>query len=140
MRDLAKFLGVEEDKEFKIGNYIERYKIIGNILMYSRNEVEWYASTADINGLINAEIIPIKTFTEDEKVIARNIDKKYKWIARDKEDDLLCIYKNKPLKEDISWIDKFHEYTLLDVFQDLFKSIQWEDSEPTLIEDIYKED
>ena len=27
----------------------------------------------------------MKTFTEDEKIIARNIDKEYQWMARDSD-------------------------------------------------------
>ena len=39
----------------------------------------------------------MKTFTEDEKIIARNIDKGYKWIARDSNGNL-GVYKGKTKK------------------------------------------
>lgn len=44
----------------------------------------------------------MKNFTEDEKFIARNIDKKYKWIARDSNGNLY-VYGEKPEKIDQYW-------------------------------------
>ena len=44
----------------------------------------------------------MKNFTNDEKAIARNIDKEYKWIARDRDGEL-CIYDGKPEKGMDSW-------------------------------------
>ena len=44
-------------------------------------------------------------FTEDEKVILRNLDKKFKWIARD-NDNYLYIYQSKPEKS--SSCDEWH--------------------------------
>lgn len=79
----------------------------------------------------------MKEFTTDEKAIARNIDKRYKWMARDKLGNLF-VFNQKPRKsfsgvwicESMKWDDMF-------VFNEMFKSITWEDDEPTLIRDIY---
>ena len=76
----------------------------------------------------------MKTFTEVEKTIARNIDWEYKWMARD-QDGNLCIYEEKPEKEENSWY--FGGYDYISYFNHLFSAIQWEDEEPTRISDIY---
>ena len=76
----------------------------------------------------------MKTFTEDEKIIARNIDEEYKWIARDRDGNL-CVYDGKPKKEVSRWISNDYEY--LCYFNHLFSAIKWEDEEPTRIRDIY---
>lgn len=70
--------------------------------------------------------------TEDEKVILRNIDKKYKWVARD-EDRTLSFHYVKPHKEAYFWSSLEANY-VSDLFPNLFKFIQWEDDEPYLIE------
>lgn len=83
----------------------------------------------------------MKEFSEDEKVIARNINKKYRWIARD-SDGGLCIYKEKPKKSGSIWNVRsgglFDKIETFDGFSYMFKSIKWEDDEPTRICDIYK--
>ena len=72
--------------------------------------------------------------TEDEKVILRNLPKKYKWIARDKS-DWIFLYKEKPIKLKISWSGCM--YTTLP-FKHLFQFIKWEDDEPYSIEELLK--
>lgn len=76
-------------------------------------------------------------FTEDDKIVAKHINKKFKWVARDKSGDLY-IYYNKPTKGFSSneWIMN-GAWGYLFGFEDLFKSVTWEDKEPTLIRDIY---
>lgn len=82
----------------------------------------------------------MEKFTEDEKTIARNINKKYRWIARD-SDGGLCIYKEKPKKSGIIWNIRsgalFDKIETLDGFSHMFWAIKWEDDEPTRISDIY---
>lgn len=75
-------------------------------------------------------------FTEYEKIIARNINKKYKWIARD-YDGSLWVFMNKPNKVRGNWYESSTEANLLRAFIHMFSSIKWEDDEPTLIKDIY---
>ena len=81
-----------------------------------------------------------KMFTEDEKIIARNIDKKFEWMARDKN-GLLYAHSSKPTKKGRSWVNNYHYYYYVSVSalfgQEMFKSIKWQDDEPTLIKDIY---
>ena len=78
--------------------------------------------------------------TEDEKVILRNIDKRYRWIARDGDGNLF-IYVNKPIKRESSWVSEMvFNWCSIWVFNHLFTFIKWEDEEPYLIEDLLKEE
>ena len=73
-------------------------------------------------------------FTEDEKTILRNIDKKWKWIARDKNTNL-WLFENSPYKNNDNhcWCCGMGGYCYLKMFNHLFQSIQWEDEEPVEI-------
>lgn len=80
--------------------------------------------------------------TDDEKAILRNIDKKYRWIARD-EDEMLIIFTGKPIKKDYYWKCKDEDEDdecCLFLFAHLFQSIKWEDGETYFIEDLLKGD
>ena len=69
-------------------------------------------------------------FTKDEKVILRNLDKKWKWIARDKNTHL-WLFTNRPHKNDnlYCWSGTV-EYCSFEMFSHLFQSIQWGDDKP----------
>lgn len=76
--------------------------------------------------------------TEDEKVILRNIDKKYKWIARD-FDGQLFVYGQKPYVLGKIWTEYTKMYNALPV--SCFKFITWEDDEqPYSIAELLGED
>lgn len=77
--------------------------------------------------------------SEAERVILENIDKKYGWIARDKNDELY-VYEKKPKKVNVnSWEDETaYGYEDLPVFNHLFQFIEWEDEEPYNIEELLK--
>ena len=70
--------------------------------------------------------------TEDEKVILKNIPKKYKYIARDKN-GLIFLYSEKPSKYDYSWIG-YNDIAF--PYYHLFQFIKWEDEEPYSIEEL----
>lgn len=80
---------------------------------------------------------PIK-LTEDEKVILRNLPKKYKWIARDSY-GRLWIHKNKPCKRPLLWEVVEYEDCVLEIYNHLFRFINWGDDEPYSIEELLKE-
>ena len=80
---------------------------------------------------------PIKQ-TEDEKIILRNLHKKYKYIARDKNGSLY-LYRQKPCRAKENWINTNGIFTNLCVFGHLFQFIKWEDEEPYNIEELLKE-
>lgn len=76
-----------------------------------------------------------KQFSQDELCILRNIDKKYKWIARD-ESGSLCIFDEKPKKSEEMWDNVIcSDFIELNCYNHLFNSIQWEDEEPIRIDD-----
>ena len=80
------------------------------------------------------------TITEDEKTMLRILDKKYKYIVRDK-DGKLYIYGKKPTKHEkcLVWILSNDDFIVSQFpFSEYFKSVTWEDEEPTLIEDLLR--
>ena len=159
--DLCKLLGVEEGEEFKIKPFgaIEKYKVINKyrfknckLEYYSDCLDKWQDSILDFNTVLNSEIIKLperKKFTDDELCILRNIDKKYKWIARDeigrdeygKSGNLRiyigkpqkCIYIGKPQKNTVIW--SYDNYRDFGGYNHLFNSIKYEDEEPVYIDD-----
>lgn len=78
------------------------------------------------------------TLTDDEKAILKNINKKWKWIARDRSDSLY-VYNTKPIKS-VSYDEwQCHEYSNINAFKHLFKFIKWEDDEPYNIDELLKQ-
>ena len=145
--DLCKLLGVEEGEEFKRDDskIYYKYRVYNNIIQHFDEVLKiWEYSTLSINALVTSEIIKLpkkKEFTDEELCILRNIDKKYKWIARDKVDrdeydnyGNLNIYLGKPNKSTVSWLPS-DEYCEFHAYNHLFQSIQWEDNEPVYIDD-----
>ena len=145
--DLCKLFGVAEGEEFKLvsDNSESKYIIVDNILNLVIGNRP-YVSELTIND-INAYKLKIiklpkkKQFTDDELCILRNIDKKYKWIARDKVDrdeydnyGNLNIYLGKPNKSTVSWLPS-EEYCEFHAYNHLFQSIKWEDEDPVYIDD-----
>ena len=77
------------------------------------------------------------TLSEAERVILENIDKDYKWIARDEERYLRC-YDCKPVKGKDFWNITGNKYLHMGGFNHLFQFITWENSEPYNIEELLK--
>lgn len=78
---------------------------------------------------------PIK-LTDGEKAVLKNLPKKYKWIARDKNNNLY-LYVDIPRKIGDDWGSD--EFDIFKVYNNLFKFIKWEDEEPYSIEELLKE-
>lgn len=76
-------------------------------------------------------------FTNLDKQIARVIDPAYKYIARG-YNDTLYIFANCPEKKGLRWDSQGAVNRIS--FIRAFKGIKWEDEEPVLISDIYKDD
>lgn len=72
--------------------------------------------------------------TEAEKVILKNVDSSYKYIARDKNGSLY-IFNEKPIKEYEVW-NAPSDYCRLKGFEHLFKFVLWEDEQPYNIEEL----
>lgn len=145
--DLCKLLGVEEGEEFKLKLFgaIGKYRLKNGKLEYYDDFInKWVESTISINDILESEIIKLpkkKQFTDDELCILRNIDKKYKWITRDKVckdeyDDYgnLNIYLGKPNKDAVSWLP-YDNYGDFNGYNHLFQAIKWDDEEPVYIDD-----
>ena len=115
----------EDGKEFYIANV--RYSLNSGKLIRKKDGIESKIRINDLKGL-NLKLAPQWTFTDDEKVILRNLPEEYKWIARDK-DGSLGIYFEKPLKGKDMWVLPIGYY-LFNGYRHLFKSIQWSDGEP----------
>ena len=76
--------------------------------------------------------------SDAERVILENINKKYKWITRDKSGKIY-VYGNKPFKRDNDFWDEQNDFLeSLVVFSDLFQFIKWNDTEPYCIQDLLK--
>ena len=134
--DLCKLFGVAEGEEFKINDKCSIYFITDNVLQYKINSCHSKVSNLKVNEIVKITKLPKKKqFTDDELCILRNIDKKYKWIARDKSGSL-CIFDEKPKKSEEMWDNVTHsDFIELNCYNSLFNSIQWEDEEPIRIDD-----
>ena len=140
MLDLCKLLGVEEGEEFgiKLFGVIDKYRLKNGKLEYYDGFInKWVESTISMNDILESEIIKLpkkKEFSQDTLNFFKCIDKKFEWIAKDKDGEV-CIYINKPKKEDVSWVN-FGSYKPLDIIKNsLFTEIKWEDEEPIYIDD-----
>ena len=139
--DLCKLLGVEEGEEFKLKLFgaIEKYRLKNGKLEYYDDFInKWVKSTISMNYILDSEIIKIpkkKQFTDDELCILRNINKEYKWIARDNNGSV-CIFSEKPYREDDAWGNVIRTpYNDFNCYNHLFDQVLWEDEEPVYIDD-----
>ena len=101
------------------------------------DEIQCYGncSTCKIDWLKSEHKEPIK-LSDAERVILENIDKNYKWIARDKSGAQLKVYTEKPIKKDHYWHSTIYKY--ITPFNHLFQFIKWEDTEAYNIEELLK--
>ena len=143
--DSCKLFGVEEGEEFKLKLFgvIEKYRFKNGKLEYYDDVInKWVKSRITMNHFLNSEIIKLlkkKEFTEDELYILKNVNKKYKWIAKDSDGEV-WTYSDKPKKRNVYWIGyppfKPLDFEPLDIIKNsLFTEIQWEDEEPIYIDD-----
>ena len=79
--------------------------------------------------------------TEEERIILKNINEHFEYIARN-EDNRLYLYEKKPRKIDYGWQMNDDKAYFVDfyMYDNLFQFIQWGDEEPYLIEDLLKEE
>lgn len=76
--------------------------------------------------------------TDDEIVILKVINKKYKWIVKDKCGSLY-IYEEKPWKGSSIWDNGYGNYVECHIFDHLFQFIKWEDEKPYSIDELLKQ-
>lgn len=117
------------------------YKIENNNLGCSGlpcSECKFFNNGDEVLKTLLRQRVEKPKLTEDEKVILRNIDKTFRWVARD-EDGALFVYNGKPLKsDDGEW--NAVEYMSLCTFRGLFKFVTCYDDEPYLIENLLQEE
>ena len=148
MLDLCELFGVEEGEEFKFCEYGDIYFIQNGYLYFididsieKKNYLNIKKSHLNINDVAGKNIIKLpkkKEFTDNELFILKNVDKRYKWIAKDKN-GLICTFVSKPIKTERFWSDGWSNgssYASLEAIKNsLFNSINWEDEEPVYIDD-----
>jgi hypothetical protein len=137
MIDLCKLFGVEEGEEFRIVKAKTRYRFYNNSLqVFDTDLEEWRNSSIMFNYVISSDIIKLpkkKQFTDDELVILRNFDTRYKWLVKDRNGELY-LFENKPFKDSNMWKIKGICHVMT-IFNHLFNSVTWEDEEPVFIDD-----
>ena len=126
-KDSDKFLNLDYDAFLWIHNFDKNLKCL-----YDFNELDIMKVYKDytLTELLweRKEAKP----TEDEKVILKNLPKKYKWIARDSS-GMVYIFIERPEKGQAIWYGCGQPMI---PFYHLFQFIKWEDEEPYLIEDL----
>ena len=99
---------------------------------WSSQEEDWIVSFFKIDEILEEGFkleLQKWEFTEDEKVILRNLPNEYHWIARDDVCDGLFAYTLKPTKFEHNWVCMGNLVNLTG-FRHLFQSIKWTDDEP----------
>lgn len=113
------------------------YKIDAEVILYDNVEELEFCTNHPYWISINGYVIKISKkvcqelkymhkmdkpeLSELEKTILNNLDKDYKYIARDRNNQLF-IYKNYPEKDSITWRGVYYELP----FPKLFKFITWD--------------
>lgn len=147
--DLLKAMGLKVGQTVCVDNSMNFFITERNDVMFENLRSHSMISIEKfIEYAINYDYIiiqPKPTLTEDEKVILRNLGKKWKWIARDNYEQVglenhLCLFEHKPNKNTY-WFEVSEgntEYLSFDCYNHLFKFIKWED-EPYSIEELLGE-
>lgn len=86
---------------------------------------------------LEEEYVEPVELTDVERVILQNIDKRYKYIARDKDGETR-FFINKPQKRVGDFWDVGDEFIRIK-FYNLFNFIKWEDEEPYEITKLLEE-
>ena len=134
--DLCRLFGVEEGEEFKIYGY-EAIYFIQNGYLYFIGDYGEQKSYLNINEVVGKNIIKLpkkKQFSQDTLNFFKCIDKRWRYIAKDKN-GTISAFGSKPTKKERCWLN-YEGFDCLDVFKDsLFTEINWEDEEPIFIDD-----
>ena len=103
---------------------------------YNVGVEESIAVVEDMNVPLCFEVEkPQFLLTRLEYELLKHWNKRYKYIARDK-DYYLFLYKDRPLKNEDVWGALSSHGSIEKDFYDLFKFVEWTDKEPTSIEEL----
>ena len=78
---------------------------------------------------------PVKLSRLEYEILKWEKKEGYKYIARTSSNSLF-FYANKPNKLNYCWVSKDNNDEFFGMFNKLFQFVQWEDSEPTAIDDV----
>ena len=135
--DLCKLLGVEEGEKFKFDGYVDIYFIKNGYLYFIDIDSTERVCYLQINDVVGKNIIKLpkkKQFSQDTLNFFKCIDKRWRYIAKDKN-GTISAFGSKPTKKERCWLN-YEGFDCLDVFKDsLFDEIKWEDDEPIYIDD-----
>ena len=135
--DLCKLLGVEEGEKFKFDGYVDIYFIKNGYLYFIDIDSTERVCYLQINDVVGKNIIKLpkkKQFSQDTLNFFKCIDKRWRYIAKDKN-GTISAFGSKPTKKERCWLN-YEGFDCLDVFKDsLFTEIKWEDEEPIYIDD-----
>lgn len=135
--DLCKLFGFEEGEKFKIEGLVDIYVIQNGYLYFIDDYGKQKSFFNTIKDVVERSIIKLpkkKKFSQDTLNFFKCIDKKYKWITKDKDGDV-CVYCEKPTKGSDYWLSNRNLYISKAFNQDMFDQILWEDDEPVYIDD-----
>lgn len=105
-------------------------------------EAKWLMGLNSIMECDNLNLVYTRRngLVDLERMVLEEIEDKYKYIARDK-DDSLYVYNQEPFKTEGIW--EIEEYEMgvsrmgdLTIFNHLFPMVGYSDEEPTLISDL----
>ena len=136
MLDLCKIFGVEKGEKFKIDGYEDIYFIENGYLYYigDYGEKKSYLNITDVAGKNIIKLPKKKQFSQDTLNFFKCIDKRCKYIAKDKN-GAICVYDSRPIKNEKWWDNDEWFYRLAAIKDSLFDEILWEDEEPVYIDD-----
>lgn len=120
-------------KDFDLFIHSYRYDLIYDNMALHHLDIMKVYKDYTLEELLWERKEGIPKLSDDEKAILRNVDKRYKWLARDR-DGSLGIYENKPNKSSNIFWSEGHCKDFC--FNCIFQFIKWEDEEPYLIEDL----
>lgn len=106
----------EDEKEFYMEDRLLKYEQLSTDIRL----LDIFQSTLKLK--------PQWEFTEEEKTILRNIDDRWKWIARD-EGGTLFLYNAEPYKQENYWEVSYDIYAIFNIYKHLFQSVQWSDDD-----------
>ena len=108
--------------------------VCDNCIFFNMGE---HCSNVKVKWLLSKYKEPVKLTRFEHDVLKYLLEKtQYRFIARERN-DTIYIYKRKPKKESDAW-EIISGMQNLNLFINLFPFIEWEDSEPTSIEDVLK--
>lgn len=108
--------------------------VCDNCIFFNMGE---HCSNVKVKWLLSKYKEPVKLTRFEHDVLKYLLEKtQYRFIARERN-DTIYIYKRKPKKGSDAW-EIISGMQNLNLFINLFPFIEWEDSEPTSIEDVLK--